>query len=71
MKISARNSIPGEINEIENKGLIAIIKIQVTEPSIITAVITREAADRMKIERNDSVKVVIKPTEVMIQNMEK
>ena len=71
MKISARNSIPGKITQLEDKGLIAVIKIQISEPNIITAVITREAAEKMDIKKNDSVKVVVKPTEVMIKNVEK
>ena len=71
MKISARNSIPGKIVELVDKGLIFKIKVKSIEPGIITAVITREAADQLKIEKDDTVNVVVKPTEVMIKNIEK
>jgi len=71
LKISARNIIPAKITVVEDKGLIVLIRVQSKEPAIVTAVITREAAEQMKIKKNDSVKVVIKPTEVMIKNKEK
>lgn len=71
MKISARNSIAGKIKELESKGLIAFIRIEIKEPSIITAVITKEAAEKMSLNQNDLLKVVIKPTEIMIKNIEK
>ena len=71
MKISARNSIPGKIVELVDNGLIFKIKVESIEPGIITAVITREAADQLKIEKDDTVNVVVKPTEVMIKNIEK
>ncbi|MHA1301472.1 MAG: TOBE domain-containing protein [Candidatus Helarchaeota archaeon] len=71
MKISARNIISAKITVVEDKGLIVLIRVQSKEPAIVTAVITREAAEQMKIKKNDSVKVVIKPTEVMIKNKEK
>ncbi|MFX0134363.1 MAG: molybdopterin-binding protein [Candidatus Hodarchaeota archaeon] len=68
MKISARNKILGKIKALEDKGLIFIIRVKPSESAIITAVITREAAEQMKIKKNDLVKVVVKPTEVMIKN---
>ena len=71
MKISARNLIPGKIVELEDKGLIFKIKVESDESAIITAVITREAIDQLKIEKDDTVNVVVKPTEVMIKNIEK
>jgi molybdate transport system regulatory protein len=41
------------------------LKISI-EPAIITAIITKEAADAMDIKKNDSVVAVVKATEVMI-----
>jgi molybdate transport system regulatory protein len=55
----------GRIIEIETEGLISKIKISI-EPAIITAIITKEAADAMDIKNNDSVVAVVKATEVMI-----
>ncbi len=65
LKISARNQMKGKIIEIEKEGLIAKVKIAV-EPSTITAVITKEAADALGIKKDDKVLAVVKATEVMI-----
>jgi molybdate transport system regulatory protein len=65
LKLSARNQMKGRIIEIEKEGLISKIKISI-EPAIITAIITKEAADAMDIKKNDSVVAVVKATEVMI-----
>ena len=65
LKISARNQMKGRIIEIEKEGLISKIKISI-EPTIITAIITKEAADAMNIKKNDEVVAVVKATEVMI-----
>lgn len=68
MKISARNNIPSKIRKLNDLGLIFVVRMVSIEPTVVTAVITKEAADQMKIEKNDTVKVVVKPTEVMIKN---
>ncbi len=65
LKISARNQMKGKIVEIEKEGLIAKVKIAV-EPSTITAVITKEAADSLGFKKDDKVVAVVKATEVMI-----
>ncbi len=65
LKISARNQMKGKVIEIEKEGLIAKVKIAV-EPSTITAVITKEAADALGIKKDDKVLAVVKATEVMI-----
>jgi len=69
LKISARNNIPCKIENLNDLGLITAVYVKTTEPTVMTAVITREAADQMKIEKNDVVKVIVKPTEVMIKNL--
>lgn len=65
--ISARNKIRGIIKEIERRTVLSLIRIYVNDPFVITAVIAREASDELKISKGDSVKVVIKATEVMIR----
>ena len=65
LKISARNQMKGRVIEIEKEGLISKIKISI-EPAIITAIITKEAADVLDIKKNDEVVAVVKATEVMI-----
>ncbi len=65
LKISARNQMKGRVTEIEKEGLIAKVKIAI-EPSTITAVITKEAANALGIKKDDKVLAVVKATEVMI-----
>jgi molybdate transport system regulatory protein len=44
----------------------AFVKINVTEPAQVTALISREAAEDLKIKVGDEVEAVVKATEVMI-----
>ena len=66
LKISARNRLKGKVLAVEKEGLTAIIKVEVKVPSIVTALISREAAEDLEIKVGDKVEAVIKATEVMI-----
>ena len=44
----------------------ANIKIEVSEPGVITAVITKESAERLGLKEGDDVTTLIKSTEVII-----
>ncbi len=65
MKISARNQLKGKLLEVEKEGLIAKVKIAI-EPTTITAVITKEAAESLGLKKDDMVLAIVKATEVMI-----
>ncbi|NYT04020.1 MAG: molybdenum-pterin-binding protein [Candidatus Methanofastidiosa archaeon] len=66
MAISARNSMEGVIKEIKKGEVAATVKVEVTKPSIVTSMITREAVESLGLKEGQKVKVVIKSTEVMI-----
>ena len=66
LKISARNRLKGKVLAVEKEGLTAIIKVQVTVPAVVTALISREAAEELDIKVGDEVEAVIKATEVMV-----
>jgi molybdopterin-binding protein len=66
MKISARNSMDVVIKEIKKGEVAATVKVEVTKPSTITSMITREAIEALGLKEGQKVKVVIKSTEVMI-----
>jgi len=66
LKISARNRLKGKVLAVEKEGLTAIVKVQVTVPAVVTALISREAAEELDIKVGDEVEAVIKATEVMI-----
>jgi molybdate transport system regulatory protein len=66
MKISARNRLKGIVKNVEKDEVSAKIKIKITLPTTVTAVITREAVEDLDIQEGDTVEAVIKSTEVMI-----
>jgi len=70
MKISARNKIQSVIKKITIKGLISELELETLEPSIITVVITKDAVSDLNLKENDYISVFIKPTEVIIKEID-
>lgn len=66
MELSARNQLKGKVTNVESGAVMANIKIDVTEPNTITAVITKESAERLGLKEGDDVTALIKSTEVII-----
>jgi len=66
MGLSARNQLPGTVEEVRLGDIMAHIVVRVGE-SVVESVITRTSADELGLKKGDSVRVVIKSTEVMIQ----
>nr|MDO8076050.1 TOBE domain-containing protein [Candidatus Freyarchaeota archaeon] len=66
MKLSARNQISGTVKEIEIGPVTARVKVRVEAPVVITAVITKEAAEELQLKVGDKVQAIMKATEVMI-----
>jgi molybdate transport system regulatory protein len=66
MRISARNQLTGKVVKIEKEGLMAKIKVEITLPATVTAMISKEAAEDLGIKVGDNVEAIIKATEVMI-----
>lgn len=63
--ISARNQLQGIVEEVRTEGLLAQVRLRVGD-QILTAVITRDAAQDLQLERGDRATALIKSTEVMI-----
>jgi molybdopterin-binding protein len=66
MALSARNQLPGVIESIQVGDIMAHVVVKVGD-NLIESVITRNSADELGLKKGDSVKVVVKSTEVMIQ----
>ena len=66
LKISARNRLKGKVLTVEKEALTAKIKVEISVPTLVTALISREAAEDLNIKVGDEVETVIKATEVMI-----
>jgi molybdate transport system regulatory protein len=66
MKLSARNQLPGTVQEVHLGEVMARIVVKVGE-YVVESVITRQSAEDLALKQGDSVYAVIKSTEVMIQ----
>jgi molybdate transport system regulatory protein len=66
LKISARNRLKGKVKSVEKGDVTAKIKIEITTPTTVTALISREATEEMNIKVGDEVEAVVKATEVMV-----
>ena len=66
LKISAKNRFKGKVTAVEKDGITAKVKVEVTVPAIVTALISKEAVEDLNIKVGDTVEAVVKATEVMI-----
>jgi molybdopterin-binding protein len=65
MEISARNQIPGKVVATRMGTIMAEVTVEV-DPATVVAVITRASVERLNLQPGDSVRVVVKSTEIMI-----
>jgi molybdopterin-binding protein len=63
--ISGRNQLRGIVDEIRVDGLLAQVRLRIGDQRL-TAVITRDAVDELKLKRGDAALAIIKSTEVMV-----
>ena len=66
MPLSARNQIPGVVQEIHMGTIMARVVVRIGD-HIIESVITRQSAEDLALKPGDTVHVVVKSTEVMIR----
>ena len=60
MKLSARNQLNGKITNVEKGAVMSNVKIEISEPGVITAVITKESAEKLGLSEGDDVTAIIK-----------
>jgi molybdate transport system regulatory protein len=65
-KISARNRLKGKVTHVEKNSLMAKVKVEITVPATVTAIISKEATEDLGIKVGDQVEAIVKATEVMI-----
>ena len=65
MSISGRNRLLGIVEEVRREGLLAQVRLRVGDQTL-TAVITCDAADELRLRRGDQATAIIKATEVMV-----
>ncbi|MDR3222855.1 MAG: TOBE domain-containing protein [Methanobrevibacter sp.] len=66
MKISARNVIDGKVSDVEIGAVMAKVKIDVSNPTVITALISKEAVEDLNVKKGDDISAIIKSTEIMV-----
>lgn len=66
MKISARNKLKGKIVEVNKGTTTAHVRIDVGGGQIVTAAITNEAVDEMKLATGQDAYAIIKASDVMV-----
>jgi molybdopterin-binding protein len=65
VSISGRNQLRGYVDEVRAEGLLAQVRLRIGD-QVLTAVITRDAVDELKLRRGDEALAIVKSTEVMI-----
>src|SRR6478736_255831 len=63
--LSGRNQLRGIVEEVRSDGLLAQVRVRIGNQTL-TAIITRDAVDELKLRRGDEALAIIKSTEVMI-----
>jgi molybdopterin-binding protein len=66
MTISARNQLAGTVESVTLGDIMAHVVVRVGTNQI-ESVITRASAEAMGLKKGDSVRAIIKSTEVMVQ----
>lgn len=65
IRISGRNQLPGKVIGVRLGDLMAEVSVQVGE-QVVDAIITRRSAENLNLAVGDTVKMLIKATEVMV-----
>lgn len=65
--VSARNRFHGVVREVKTDGLLAQVELDVTEPTRILAIITREAAEELGLQKGMAATALVKATSVMVK----
>src|SRR4051812_20877143 len=63
--LSGRNQLRGFVEEVRVEGLLAQVRLRIGDQTL-TAVITRDAVEELKLKRGEDAMAIVKATEVMI-----
>jgi molybdopterin-binding protein len=67
-QMSARNRFSGIVRSVRVEGLMAQVEMVVTEPAVLTAIVTADAVEELGIKPGNHVVAVIKSTSVMVEH---
>jgi len=63
--LSGRNQLIGIVDEVRSDGLLSQVRLRIGD-QVLTAVITRDAVNELKLKKGDEAVAIIKSTEVMV-----
>lgn len=66
MKISARNSLEGTIKEVVKGATTSHVEIELKGGGVVTAAITNEAVEDLKLAKGQKAYAVVKASDVMV-----
>jgi molybdopterin-binding protein len=66
MKLSARNVLRGNVIDAKKGATTAHVRIQLTGGAVVTASITNEAVEELRLAVGDEAYAVIKASDVMV-----
>jgi molybdopterin-binding protein len=66
MKLSARNKLKGKIVEVKKGATTSHVRIDIGGGAIVTASITNEAAEELRLAAGQTAYAVIKASDVMV-----
>ena len=66
MRLSARNQIKGTVADVTKGQTTSHVRIDIGNGVIVTASITNEAVDDLKLGKGDAVTAIIKASDVMV-----
>ncbi|MBI5131653.1 MAG: TOBE domain-containing protein [Rhodopseudomonas palustris] len=66
MKISARNQLKGTIIDIQKGATTSHVRIDIGGGAVVTAAITNEAVDELKLAKGQAATAVIKASDVLV-----
>jgi molybdopterin-binding protein len=66
MKISGRNFIQGKVLDVKKGSTTANVHVEIAGGVVLTASITNDAVDDLKLEKGMTVHALIKASDVMI-----
>jgi len=66
--MSARNRFSGIVREVKVDGLIAQVEMVVTEPAVLTAIVTADSVEELGIKPGNHIVAVVKSTSVMVEH---
>jgi len=66
MRLSARNQLDGVVARVDHGAVMSTVVVRLAGGQEVVAAITKDSAESLALAEGDSVKAVIKATEVMI-----